>query len=90
MKRIVYIARVADDNSDAYRAFFDREAAEACARDYAAHLTESEKKTHTVSLEGYPVEIAADDPRTADALWRDLLNDDAPETYDPEIYQEYK
>lgn len=36
------------------------------------------------------MEIADDDPRTAEALWRDLLNDDAPETYNPEIYEEYK
>ena len=90
MKKTIYIARVADDNSDAYRAFFGFDAAADCARSYAAHLTARELKTHTVTLEGYPTAIEDDDPRDAETLWHDLLNDDDSVTYDPEIYKEYQ
>lgn len=84
MKRI-YIARVADDNSDAYRAYFDRESAEATARSYFNHLTPRERMTRSVTVEGYLLPVADDDPRDAETLWRDLLLDDDPATYDPDI-----
>lgn len=84
MKRI-WIARVADDNSDAYCACFDRESAESKARSYFDHLTARERRTHSVTVEGYLVPVADDDQRDAESLWRDLLLDDDPATYDPDI-----
>lgn len=83
MKRI-YIAREADDNSDAYRAYFDRGSAESMARQYFDHLTAHERRTRSVTVEGYLVPVAADDPRDAEAVWSDLLLDDDPATYDPD------
>lgn len=87
-QRFIWIARVADDNSDTYRAYFDRESAEATARSYFNHLTPRERMTHSVTVEGYI--IPADDPRDAEAVWSDLLIDDDPATHDPDVYEEVK
>lgn len=84
MKRI-YIAREADDNSDTYRAYFDRESAESMAWQYFTHLTARERRTRSVTVEGYLVPVDDDDPRDAETLWRDLLLDDDPATYNPDI-----
>ena len=82
-QRYIWLARVADDNSDAYRAYYDKAEAEKMARSYFNHLTPKERMTHSVTVEGYI--IPADDPRDAETLWRDLLLDDDPATYDPDI-----
>lgn len=90
MKKTIWIAREFDDNSDAMRVTFDREQAEAMAQSYFDHLTAAERKTHTVSIEGYIVEVADDDTRDADTLWSDLIIEDDPATYNPDYYSEVK
>lgn len=73
MKKTLYIARVTDGNSDSYRAYFTRAEALGTAQEYAAHLTDAEKASHTVSLESYSVTVSDDDQRTAEALYNALL-----------------
>lgn len=87
-QRFVWIARVADDNSDAYRAYYDKTEAEAMAQHYFDHLTAAERKTHTVSVEGYI--IPSGDERDAEAVWADLILEDDPATYNPDVYAEVK
>lgn len=87
MKKMIYIARVADDNSDAYRATFDKAEARRIAESYKAHLTDRERRTHTVTVEGYMIEIADGETRDAQTLWDDMLIDDtAP--IDADEYEE--
>lgn len=90
MNKTIWIAREADDNSDAYKAFFDREKAETAALGYYEHLIDRERKKRTVTVEGYPVEVADDDTRTAEELCRDLLMDDELAMFDPEVYEEIR
>lgn len=87
MKKMIYIARVADDNSDAYSVTFDQAEARRIAEMDKAHLTERELKTHTVSIEAYKVEVPDDDTRTA----RQVFDDWSAELVwmpDPEAYEE--
>jgi len=75
-EKMIYIARVADDNSDAYRATFDKAEARRIAESYKAHLTDRERKTHTVTVEGYLIKIEDGETRNAETLWRDMMIDD--------------
>ena len=88
MKKTIWIARIADDNSDAYRAFFTESEAAAQAAGYADHLTAKERNTQTVSVESYPVEVTAGDDRTAEQLYRDLVNEDDEQIMNPDVYKE--
>lgn len=88
MKKTIWIARVADDNSDAYKAYFDKKAAEDSAYGYHWHLTDKEKETHIVTVEGYEVDVPDDDSRDAKTLFEDMLIDDV--IGDPDFYQEVK
>lgn len=90
MKKNIWIARVADDNSDAYRAFYDMKSARKQAGNYFDHLTAGERKTHTVSVESYTVEVADDDERSADLLVQDLLVEDCEELLNPDTYEEIR
>ncbi len=87
MKKIIWIARVADDNSDTYKACFDKKAAEDTAYGYYWHLTDKEKATHTVSVEGYEVEVP-DDDRSAEDIFNDMLISDNPAINEPDVYNE--
>lgn len=88
MDKMIWIARSANDNTDVYRAFFDREKAEACARSMYDHLTPAERRTNTVSLEGYTVtvDIDATDP---EKIVVDLLREYAFPA-DPDEYQQIR
>ncbi len=91
MKKIIYIARVSDGNSDAYCAFFTHNEALSIAQEYAAHLTSKEKKDHTVSLESYTVTISDDDKRNAEDLFNALLLEEDSVTGDsnnPDTWEE--
>lgn len=90
MKKNIWIARVADDNSDAYRAYYGMESARDQAVDYFDHLTAGERRTHTVSIESYSVEVPDDDDRSAEALVRDLLLEDCEELLNPDTYEEIR
>lgn len=74
-KKTVYIARVADGNSDSYTAAFSRETAKQLAEIYKAHLTPGELNTHTVSVEAYEIECA--EGADAENAYRDALLADA-------------
>ena len=78
MDKNVYIARVATATEDAYNAYYTREAAEKQAREWYNHLTERERKNHTVSVEMYI--ITAEQDQTAkeaytEAIYHDMLTD---------------
>ena len=75
--KTVYIARVADNNTDDYKAFFDAKDARKYAEYFESHLTPKELKNNTISLETYILpDVAADDSRSATELVRDMLIDD--------------
>ena len=84
MKKIVFIARVTDGNSDAYKAYFTREEAVKTAEMYKAHLTSAEAKTHTVSVESYEVE-AENATTTAEEAFNEACFND--EIADPDNYE---
>ena len=84
MKKTVYIARVADGNSDAYTAAFSREIAKQLAEIYKAHLTPGELNTHTVSVEVYTIDCP--DDMDAETAFREALLADG--VGDPIEYQE--
>lgn len=76
MKKTVWIAREADENSDVYSATFDHDEAVSKAGYYYDHLTDSERAGITVSVEGYDIEIDPDDGRSAEKLVKDMLIED--------------
>lgn len=71
MKKEVYIARSANDNTDAYKASFDFEEMLDEALSYYNHLTAKEKKTNRVTLECWKIEVPEDDDRDADTVYTD-------------------
>ena len=75
MKKMLYIARVATQNSDDYIATFDKTEAQKQAYQYKGHLTERELKDHTVTVEGYSIDVPEDDNRTAKQVYFDLCNE---------------
>lgn len=87
MKKIIYIARVADDNSDAYSVTFDPAEARRIAEMDKAHLTSRELKTNTVSIEAYTVDVPDDDTRTAQQVFDDW-SEGLVWMPDPEAYEE--
>lgn len=88
MKKTIWIARVADDNSDAYTACYDQPSARAAAGNYFDHLTPGERRTHTVSVESYSVEAPDGDDRSAEILVRDLLAEDSEDLLNPDTWEE--
>ena len=85
MKQMIWISRESDGNNDAMYAYFDEEQARKDSEYAYNHLTESERKRTTVSVEGYEVEIDEDDDRPAGVVVSDMLNDDTF-PYDPIFY----
>lgn len=81
--RTLWIARVADDNSDAYKAYTTESEAKDQAEAYAAHLTAIERKTHTVSVESYTFDAPTGMDPEAAYRWA-VLEDEL--TGDPEEY----
>ena len=87
--KTIWIARCADNNSDHYKAFFNRQEAESAACTMYWYLTRRERLENTVSLESWPVDIPDDDPRTAEELYADLLCDGCESLYgDPATWEE--
>lgn len=78
----IYIARAASAFEDAYKAFATNEEAIRQANMFLAHLTDSEKKTNTVSVESYTIEGYDGTP---EEIFRDALIDD--EVGDPDTYE---
>lgn len=89
-QRFIWVARVADDNSDAYRAYYDKAEAEAMAQHYFDHLTATERKTHTVSVEGYIFKADEIGNTDAEIFWHEAVLEDHQATSDPDYYSEVK
>ena len=87
--KTIWVARSANNNTDHYKAFFNRQEAESAACTMYGYLTDRERLGNTVSLESWPVDIPYDDPRTAEELFSDLLNDGDESLYgDPATWEE--
>ena len=73
MIKDIYIARSANDNTDAYKATFDFDEAAHEAKAYYDHLTAKEKLTNRVTFERWQIEVPEGDARDADAIYTDYI-----------------
>ena len=87
IKKIIYVARSSDNNTDVYKAFFNRQDALDAACEYYYHLTPKERETNIVSIESYVTKVSEKDTRTAKRLYDDLLAKDSPDVANPVEYE---
>ena len=84
MKKIIYIAETGTDDNTTATAFFTEAEAQKEAEYLYDHLTNREKKTHTVSVQAFEIDCEAD--QSAEEAYRDwcLYSDYT----DPILYRE--
>lgn len=73
MEKDIFIARSANENTDAYKAFFDFFDAYDAAKSYYDHLTAAEKLLNRVTLEHWKIDAPADDARDANTIYTDHI-----------------
>ena len=87
MKKNLYVARSANENTDSYKAFYSKEEARAEAEYLYSHLTASEREKNTVSVETYTI-TTDDDTITAEDLYDAALLEWSDEIQNPAEYEE--
>ena len=90
MKKLIYVARSFDGNTDAYKVFFNKQDALDAACEYYYHLTPAERNKNVVSIEGYLVKVPDKDKRTAKRIYDDKCAADSPDVMNAVEYEEIK
>lgn len=91
MNKTLYIVRDNTKDGDSFDVCvtYDQAEAQRAARIEYNHLTERERKTSEIAIEGYTIEVDENDDRSAKDLYDDMLFDDDDQLHNPSSYVVY-